>query len=83
VEEIAHKLGGVLKVLLGGSFARGINSTVIDLLIIGSDIDKNYLLQLIEKAESMIRRKIRYIILSPSEFESYPQTDTLLLWENN
>ncbi len=83
VEEIAHKLGGVLKVLLGGSFARGINSTVIDLLIIGSDIDKNYLLQLIEKAESMIRRKIRYIILSPSEFQSYPQTDTLLLWENN
>ncbi len=83
VEQVIEKLGKVEKVFLVGEFSRGIDSPIIDLLIIG-DIDKQFLTELIERAEKVIRRKIRYIVYHPDEaadiewsrFEPQP----LLLW---
>ncbi len=79
VEWIAKRLGNLQAVYLGGDIARGKDSDIIDLVLIG-EIDQQYLLQLIEKAEKLVKRKIRYLILSASEFEVYlPKNDELLL----
>ena len=40
---------------------------IIDLVLVG-DTDKIYMINLVGKAESIIRRKIRYIILNESEY---------------
>lgn len=83
VEEVVNKLGGIKKAYLTGSFAKGKNSQVIDLMLIGEDIDKSYLLKLVNKAEELIHREIKYTILTIEEAESYPKEDrnAFLLWE--
>ena len=86
VEKVARKLGDVLWVFLTGDFARGRDSSIIDLIFVGDRIDKEYLIRLVEKAEALVRRKIRYLVYTVSEFDGeYPPdriaSDLLLLWK--
>ena len=52
-----------------GDFSKGIDSQVIDLIFIG-DIDKTYLINLIDKVEDMINRKVRYLIYQKTEIKN-------------
>ena len=83
VEEVIERLGEVHKVFLTGTFARGIDGQVIDLLFVG-DIDTNTLVKLIEKAEQMVNRRIRYLIYTRKEFAKLDleefEYQPLLLW---
>ena len=67
IENVIKRLGEVHSVYLAGSFARGIDGPIIDLIIVGH-VDKIYLIQLIEKAEKMVDRKIRYVLYAPEEW---------------
>lgn len=85
IERVIQKLGHVDKVYVTGDFSRGVDSGIIDLLFIGN-IDKSYLIDLIEKAEELISKKIRYITYTVDEsllidWENY-NTKPLLLWAN-
>ncbi len=84
IETVIERLGNVEKVLVTGAFARGLDSQIIDLIFIG-DINKVYLIELIEKAEKLINRKLRYVSYLPGEVreESLTESDLkpLLLWE--
>jgi len=66
VEYVVSRLGNVEKVYLAGSFARGLDSPIIDLIIVGQ-VDKLYLVELVEKAEALINRKIRYLLFESDE----------------
>lgn len=83
IANVIERLGDVNKVFLVGEFSRGIDSPIIDLLFIGN-IDKAYLISLIDKAEEIINRKIRYIIYDETEFQHIEleqfQSEPLLLW---
>lgn len=68
IETVVHRLGDVKRVYLVGDFSRGLDSPIIDLLFIGT-FDIGYLAQLVEKAEKLISRKIRYLIYSEAEAE--------------
>ncbi len=85
IENVVEKLGDIKKVYLVGDFARGKDAKVIDLIFVGQDINKQYLLKLVEKAESFIDRRIRYLVFTQQEFDDYMNTYTgdepLLLWE--
>ena len=86
IEEIVNKLGDVHKVFLIGDFAKGINSSIMDLIFVGRDINKTYLLNLVEKAEKIIKRKLRFMVFEPDEFEDYKNNikneEPLLLWQS-
>ncbi len=69
IETVIERLGDVEHVYVTGDFAQGRNGSVIDLLFVGN-VDKNYLVNLVEKAEKLISRRIRFII--------YEQTDNQL-----
>ena len=83
VDNVVKKLGSLQQAYVVGSFARGLDHPVIDLVLVGREIDTPYLLFLIEKAEKLVDRKIRYMHIHPSEAESilkgYPEA--LLLWK--
>ena len=83
VENVVERLGEVERVYLVGEFSKGIDSQVIDLIFIG-DIDKTYLIKLIEKVEALINRKVRYLIYQKAEFENLGlntfKPEPLLLW---
>ena len=69
IEQVFNRLGDVNRVYLIGDFSKGSDSNMIDLILIG-DIDKSYLINLIEKAEKLVSRKIRYVIYSEYEFQN-------------
>lgn len=83
IEVVVQKLGDPRLVYLTGELARGSNSNIIDLVFVGN-IDKNYLINLVEKAEKIINRKIRFVVYSQDEFaiEKISEKDftPLLIW---
>ncbi len=83
VENVVERLGEVERVFLVGAFSEGMDSQIIDLVFVGN-IDRNYLIQLIEKAEALVKRKIRYLIYDQQEFEALDMDGfkprPLLLW---
>ncbi len=83
IERITSKLGEIKAVFLAGDFARGIDNKIVELIFVGEKINKTYLLELVEKAEKHIKRKIRYIVYKQEEFERHASDAgnvTLLLW---
>lgn len=87
VEDVIKNLGDVHLAILTGDYARGIDSGVIDIVIIGEvkKIDASYLQMLVSKAEGIIKRKIRVLLLKVEEykvlFETFDSKETLLLWD--
>lgn len=83
IDRVLHELGNVELAFVTGDYAKGMDSGIIDLTIVG-DINKNYLNHLVEKTEGLIKRKIRTLVLSNEEFHRLNgslQTDkALVLW---
>lgn len=81
VEWIAKRMGNLQAVYLTGDIAKGKDVGLIDLILVG-DIDQQYLLKLISKAEKLIKRKIRYLIYTETEFNlsSERAGGALLVW---
>ncbi|TRX50211.1 ArsR family transcriptional regulator [Fulvivirga sp. M361] len=82
IEFIVNKLGHLHSVYLIGQLARGIDSPVIDLVLVGN-VDKVYLIQLIDKAEKLINRKIKFMICDQGEEDTYLAEGNLLIWNND
>lgn len=66
VENILNGLGLLERVYMAGDLAKGIEGDIIDLILIG-DINRDYLLVTIEKAEKIIGKRIRYLTYSIEE----------------
>lgn len=85
IEKVVAGLGDIKQVFLVGKFAKGIDAEIIDLIFVGEEVNKSYLVELVDKAEKLIKRKIRYMVFTAMEMEQYlnlrPSTDFLLLWE--
>ena len=83
IENVISQLGEVERVYLTGEFARGNDSNMIDLELVGT-VNTQYLSSLVEKAEPLINRKIRYVIYSTEEFKALKQSknihEKLLIW---
>lgn len=69
IEKVAHRLGNLLCVYLTGDFAQGKDSPVIELILVGANIDREYLVRKIVQAEELVGRKVSYIVLEPHESE--------------
>ncbi len=86
IDNVISKIGNIEKVYVLGSFAKGIDSNIIDLLFVGTQINTTYLLKLVEKAEKMIERKIRYLTINLNELTNFigsNHDDMLLLWDTS
>ena len=85
IDRVVTKLGNVEKAYVAGDFARGMDTQIIDLVFVGNEINQEYLARLASKTEDLIKRKIRYVIFQPEEFEKYrkklTERDMLLIWE--
>ncbi len=68
IDKVVGKLGNVQRVYLVGSFANGVESKIIDIVLMGN-INREFLLNLIDKAETLIGRKIRFVIYTQDEFD--------------
>jgi len=84
VDYIVKHMGDLQMVYLVGKLAKGQNSDIVDLVLVGNNLNKTFLLEQIEKAEKKIDKKIRYIHYTPEEFDlnkiKEPGVHPLLLW---
>jgi hypothetical protein len=86
IEQVINHLGEPEAVYLIGDLALGIDSNQINIIIVGEDIDLDYLEKLIGKAAKVISKQIHYAVFTPLEFDiQYPHLDKeklLPVWKN-
>ena len=84
IDVVIKNMGDLNSIYLCGDYAMGKDSGIIDLILVG-DIDKEYLVNLVTKAEKLINRKIRFLTYEAGEWhngEINNHGKHLLLWEN-
>jgi len=86
IVNVINQLGEVKAAFITGDYAKGKDTGIIDLIIIGS-INHSYLNELVIATEQVIKRKIRSLVLSEDEFENLKENlklnKALVIWENN
>lgn len=84
VENVVKRLGNVKMAFITGAYANGIDSGIIDLILVG-DIDKHALEVMLIRVEKKIKRKVRPLVLSDKEFSDLSNTlqpeKALILWK--
>lgn len=87
IEKVIHRIGNLKSVYLVGDFARGKDSKVIELILSGESIDKEYLEKKVSQAEELVGRKVSYTVLNSAEANQelgkYKPTEFLVLWNLN
>ena len=63
MEKIVKRMGNVEKAIIVGDYALGIDSGTIQLILIGKDLDKEYLDFIVEKTYEKIKRKVEVVLL--------------------
>jgi len=85
IEKVIHRIGNPLAVYLIGDFAHGKDSSLIELILVGAEIDCEYLARKAHQAQEMVGRRVSYIVLEPGEAEAYldkfKPSDILPLWK--
>jgi hypothetical protein len=66
IEKVFSKLGQIEEVYLTNDWAEGKESPFIDLVVVGN-VNRNYMMGLIQKAEKIISKKIRIAVYDPNE----------------
>ena len=82
IERITSQIGKLEAAYLTGDFAIGHDSKIIDLVLVGRELDINYINTLTVKAEEIMDRKIRHLVLNSSQMADYfKDKPALLIWE--
>jgi hypothetical protein len=84
IDYVMRNLGSLERAYLSGDLAKGKESDIIDLVLIG-DIDRNYLNEAVEKAQNITKKKIKYLVYESEEVNSelFDSEEHLLIWETN
>lgn len=86
IDRVVEKLGKNVSLYLTGDLASGRESHIVDLILIGEKLDREYLARKVQQAEKQIKRKIKYIVLDNSESEKYlnkyPMSELLMLYSS-
>jgi len=65
VDQVLSRSGGVQSVSLIGDYAKGLDSGIIEVLILGDDLNQAYLLQLAAKVAKKLKKEIKLYFNAP------------------
>ncbi len=77
VEHVLAQMGNVEKILLIGDYAKGLDTGLIEVLLIGSKLNTDYINNLENKVGNLIERKVQFIISNRKSSEQ----QSILLFE--
>ena len=66
LKTVSDRIGDVRKIMILGDYAKGIDSGLIEVLIVGESIDKKYLDEISPKIELKIKRKVSFFVSNKS-----------------
>lgn len=64
VETVLDRIGNVKQIILVGDYAKGNDSGLIEVFLIGHSLNMSYISQLEEKIEKLIKRKVSFYLAS-------------------
>ena len=64
VEKVLERMGNVDQIILIGDYAKGNDSGLIEVFLIGQDLNMEYISQLEDKIEDLIGRKVSFYLAS-------------------
>jgi hypothetical protein len=64
VDNVLERMGDVEQIILVGDYAKGNDSGLIEVFLIGQSLNMNYITQLEEKIENLIKRKVSFYLTS-------------------
>ena len=64
VENVLERMGAVDQILLVGDYSKGIDSGLIEVFLIGNNLNMDYIAQLEDKIEKLIGRKVSFYLAS-------------------
>ncbi|MDD4426657.1 MAG: ArsR family transcriptional regulator [Mariniphaga sp.] len=83
IERVTSQIGDLEEAYIIGDFALGVDTEVIELALVGEQLDISYINQLMEKAEKMIERKIMYQVLTSDQMAwFFKDKPSLLIWKD-
>lgn len=84
VEKITSQVGDLKAAFITGKFAMGLDSGIIDLILVGEHLDRTFITKLVEKAEELIKRKIRFVVMTLEESTVHlKDIPHLLIWKQD
>ena len=80
VDRVVSRIGDNLEqVWVCGALAKGLESDTLEVLLVGNNLDKSYISELMKKAEEVINKTIDYVISPVISEEKQP--NCLLVWQ--
>lgn len=64
VETVLDRMGAVDQIILVGDYSKGIDSGLIEVFLVGNNLNMEYISQLEEKIENLIGRKVSFYLAS-------------------
>lgn len=87
IENVVNRIGDLYGIYLTGDLAHGKNSRVIELIVVGENLDMEYLERKIDQAEELAGRKIKCRIFGCEDgrmqLEDVSPKDLLVLWNKD
>jgi hypothetical protein len=81
IEKVTSQVGDLQAAYLIGDLATGNDSKIIDMALVGNNLDRDAIDTLVSKAENFISRKIKYVILSQEDMiRIFADKPVLLIW---
>lgn len=82
IDWLAEQSGDIQAVYLTGKLARGLDSNLVDLIVVGDDLNEDFIQNISVKAQKLVNKKIRWVKYSSMEFENNSSEfeNPLLLW---
>ncbi len=78
IERVLERMGSVHQILLVGDYAKGLDSGNIEVMLIGDQLNTEYIQALEEKIESVIERKVSFYLATKPN----PNQDSIILYES-
>ncbi len=86
IEKVIHRMGDLICIYLTGDFAHGKDSGVIELILVGQNLDREYLDRKMLQAEQLVGRKVSCQVIEPDNagehLINYNPMDLLPLWSS-
>jgi len=83
VDQVIKCVGPVKRAYLAGDMAIGLETQMLELVLVGTPIDKKFLQSCLRKVEKLLQRKIQCLILKEGQEKLYlrEKKDVFLIWE--
>ncbi len=79
IERVMEQIGPLQAAYLSGELAHGRDSKVIDLLLVGTKLNNQLIMDLMQKSESFIQRKVRFLVVHPDELHDFVTDENSVL----